>query len=193
MPPYTRTFIAVHFTPEIVANLEGIAQKLRASLGKHNKINWVQAQNIHLTLQFLGDVSPPGLEELAFGLSRAFVDTCPFEIELRGVGCFPTPTKPRVIWVGMHTGRQSVAALQQCVHAVTAPLGFIPEQRPFNPHVTLGRVKWFNDSKNLLAFFEKNADLGAGKCQIQAIHLMGSKLTPAGARYTVLDSFELGI
>lgn len=190
MSAHIRTFISVHFSHEVISNLDRISRELKTSLSSQSKVKWIRPENIHLTLQFLGDVGSGEIEELSFCLSGAFRDMVAFEVVLSGVGCFPSILKPRVFWVGIQSGKEALKNLYSRVVQITTPLGFTPEDRAFEPHVTLGRVKIFREPKKLLAFFDRNANTHAGSCQIDAIHLMASKLTPTGAVYTILDSFR---
>jgi 2'-5' RNA ligase len=187
-----RTFIAVHFSDEVIANLAKILSQVRRLTGEQIKIKWVEPHNVHLTLQFLGDTDTDMLARIASGLKGAFVDVQSFEVSLAEIGAFPSPARPRVIWVGIKSGVDRLKTLQDCVERVTSPLGFMPENREFKAHVTLGRVKEYRRSADLVTTLAQFNASQAGKCHINAVHMMSSDLKPTGPVYSILDSFPIG-
>jgi 2'-5' RNA ligase len=187
-----RCFVAVRFSDEVVSALDRQEGRLRESLNNRLRVKWVPPANIHLTLQFLGDVDLGLIPKLADGLAGAFGDVAPFEVWLRGLGVFPSARRPRVLWMGIRAGADQLKALAACTHRVTLPLGFEPEDRPFRAHVTLGRVKDHRKSLDISGVFERLADAEAGRCQIDMVHLVASELRPTGPIYNTLDSFPLG-
>lgn len=187
-----RSFIAVRFSDEVIAALDDLQSRLKKAVGPRAKVKWVEAKNIHLTLQFLGDVEVKVIEEMGGFLKEAFSNNPPFELRLSGLGAFPTPRKPRVVWVGIKAGIGELKALSDAVHQVTEAFGFEREKRPFKPHVTLGRLRDPRRSSGISEGLERTAEAEAGSCQIDVVHLVASELTPAGPIYTTLDSFPLG-
>ncbi len=187
-----RAFIAVRFSDQIISALDGIQSRLRASLGRRAKVKWVEPQNIHLTLQFLGEVGVEVLDEMAGLLSQAFCNNPPFEVKLQGLGVFPSPKKPRVVWAGIVAGVSRLRAVSESVHQITKEFGFRREKRPFRPHVTLGRIRDPRKSGDISMALEEAGEFEAGSCQIDVVHLVASELRPQGPLYTTLDSFPLG-
>lgn len=187
-----RLFIAVRFSDEVIASLDRLEGRLRDAVGSLAKVKWVQPHNIHLTMQFLGDVDTALIPKLSGGLSGAYLDVQPFEVTLAGVGCFPNPRKPRVVWAGIQHGTGELKTIHACTLRVTEPLGFERENRPFRVHVTLGRIRDPRRSRDISGALEKVGSVEVGKCQIDAVHLVASELRPSGPIYTTLDSFSLG-
>jgi 2''-5'' RNA ligase len=187
-----RAFIAVHFSDEVIANLTAILSQVRRMIGAQSVVRWVEPRNVHLTLQFLGDVDLSVIPMLTSELRGAFSDIQPFDVSLTGIGAFPAPTRPRVIWIGIDSGVDSLKTLQACVEVVTTPLGFIPDRRAFNPHVTLGRVKEDRRPVDLTKTLAPLHEAQAGKSRIDAVFLMKSDLKPTGPVYSILDRFPLG-
>jgi RNA 2',3'-cyclic 3'-phosphodiesterase len=187
-----RTFIAVHFSDEVIANLTTILSKARRMIGPQSRVRWVEPHNVHLTLQFLGNVDIDVVPILASGLRGAFSDIQPFEVTLTGLGAFPAPARPRVIWIGIQVGVENLKMLQAGVEVVTTPLGFIPDKRTFKPHVTLGRIKEDRPPTDLTKTLAQLHEVQAGTCQVDTVFLMKSDLKSAGPVYSVLDSFPLG-
>ena len=187
-----RTFIAVRFSDEVISALDDLQARLKSAVGSRAKVKWVQPRNIHLTLQFLGDVDVAVLEEMAGFFKEAFSDNPPFEVKLSGLGAFPSPKKPRVVWVGIPAGAGELKAVSDAVHKVTQAFGFEGEKRPFKPHVTLGRIRDPRKSAGISEGLEKMGVAEVGSCQIDVVHLVASELRPTGPVYTTLDSFHLG-
>jgi len=155
-------------------------------------VGWVVPENLHLTLKFLGGVEPPRLEGVAAALQATAAATTPFELGLLGLGAFPSPTRPRVIWAGAHTGGGAVATLAARVDDALGPLDFPREDRPFSAHVTLGRVREPRRDPALTVALAAGAEKDFGRFRVEQMALMRSDLSPRGARYTLLASWPLG-
>jgi 2'-5' RNA ligase len=110
-----------------------------------------------------------------------------------GLGCFPNPKRPRVIWAGLRGEVKELEALKNQLEPGLVKLGYIPEKREFHPHLTLGRVKEMSprDRQELATAVEQLRDTDYGDWKIERIDLMQSQLAQSGARYTVLRSFPL--
>ncbi len=188
-----RAFIAVEIPPEIHQAIETQTAPIRAALDD-SLVRWVPAGNIHLTLKFLGDVSPNNLDLLEQMLGAEVRQHQAFEIEFEGLGAFPNPKRPRVIWIGIQAPA-GLEALQHGIEAATATIGYPGEERPFSPHLTVGRVKQNIGSTGLqkIRAVLEGAQIGAlGTARVSAVHLFKSDLKPTGAVYTRLFSAPLG-
>jgi 2'-5' RNA ligase len=189
-----RAFIAIDLSPEIIKKLAEVIDNLRARL-PDTPVRWVPAKNIHLTLKFLGDVSLTNLEMLKKILQAEVQDRPSFEISVGDLGAFPSIHRPRVVWVGVEAP-PDLAALQRCIESETARLGYAREDRPFSPHLTLGRVSRNATSQDTRAIGEvlscsRVSFLGATR--VQSVHLYRSDLRPGGAVYTQLFTASLGL
>jgi 2'-5' RNA ligase len=187
-----RAFIAVEIPPEIHQAIEKQTASMRASLNK-SLVRWVPTDNVHLTLKFLGDVSPTNLEMLAQMLNVEVSKHPVFEMEFGGLGAFPNPKRPRVIWIGIQAPT-GLEALQHGIEAAAATLGYPPEKRPFSPHLTIGRVKKKGGSpgmQKIRAALEETQVGSLGTAMVTAVHLFKSDLKPTGAVYTKLFSAPL--
>jgi 2'-5' RNA ligase len=188
-----RAFIAVNLTPEIQRRLDELISAFIQKLEK-SPVRWVPANNIHLTLKFLGDVSLANLDLLKKLLRAEIANYRPFEISVGGAGAFPTVHRPRVIWVGVEAPPE-LAAVQASVEGMTARLGYAPEERPFSPHLTLGRVSRNTtpqDCRAISAVLDKEKVGFLGALCVQSVELYKSDLHPLGPVYTNIFSAPLG-
>lgn len=193
MPDKVRLFIAVRFSSQVIQNLAKLMDKLRGPLDRRADIKWVKAANIHLTLQFLGDVDEGLLPKLTGSLSGAYNNMEKFQVQLADVGAFPKPSRSRIIWTGIVHGADGLRALHSATMEVTEGFGFEREDRPFKAHVTLGRIRArSNHMPDLSKPLQGFSGAEVGKCQIEEVHLVKSELRPDGPLYTTLDSFPIG-
>jgi RNA 2',3'-cyclic 3'-phosphodiesterase len=187
-----RSFVAIEIPVEIQKSIAQSTAGMRQTLAKP-LVRWVSENNIHLTLKFLGDVSPANLERLADGLKAEAATLAGFSISVGGVGAFPNPKRARVIWIGLEVP-PALAALQRGVEAAAAQLGYAPEERPFSPHLTIGRVGQNVSSAELQkvrAALEGTSVGPLGTVQVTAIHIFKSDLQPSGSVYTHLYALPL--
>jgi 2'-5' RNA ligase len=153
-------------------------------------VAWVAGDNLHLTLKFLGGVETERLEALA-GAVRAAAASCdPFELNVEGLGAFPSPSRPRVLWAGVHEGAGPAAELARRIDDALAPLGCAREARTFAAHVTLGRVR--EPRANLALAAALARDESFGRQRVERVTLMRSELSPRGARHSELAAAPLG-
>ena len=157
-------------------------------------VRWVKAANIHLTLKFLGDVPASNLDMVTKMLSLEVGQHPPFEISIGKLGVFPSIQKPRVIWIGIEAP-QVLSALQRGIDLELAALGYPPDERPFSPHLTLGRVArnaQVEDLKEIGVTVKGNPVGFLGTIRVLEVDLYQSDLTPNGSIYTRLFSTALG-
>jgi len=184
-----RTFVALLLDDPVRAKLGAAIERLRPAA---RGVAWVPPENLHLTLKFLGAVPPARLADVLAALAPAAGGVEPFEAILRGVGAFPTATRPRVIWAGVVGGEKALVALATRVDAALAPLAFAREARPFVPHVTLGRVRVPRRDAALTRALTAEADRDFGRLRLARVSLMRSDLWSRGHRYTELGGVALG-
>ncbi len=155
-------------------------------------VGWVVPENLHLTLKFLGGIEPRRVEQVAAALQATAADAEPFELAVRGLGAFPSPARPRVVWAGVHTGGAGVAALASRVADALDPLDFPREERPFSAHVTLGRAREPSRDPALAEALAAGAERDFGHFRVEHMPLMRSDLSSRGACYTALAAWPLG-
>jgi 2'-5' RNA ligase len=187
-----RAFIAISLSKEVHQGLEQVLQEMKSRL-PGSAVRWVPAENIHLTIKFLGEVSTASLKMLTTMMQTEAARHPQFEFSVGGLGAFPSPRRPRVIWIGIEAPAE-LASLQRGVETEMARLGYAPEDRPFSPHLTLGRVtrNANPDELHQLSNVLETYKVGfLGVTRVQAIHLFRSDLQPSGAIYTRLHSAPL--
>jgi 2'-5' RNA ligase len=133
-----RLFIAISLPVEIQCSLNQVSSDLRFRL-KNAPVRWVRPDNIHLTLKFLGDVHQANLDAIQQALEVEAQKARTFEITIGGLGVFPNQYNPRVIVIKVQVP-PGLIALQRGIESQTDRLGYPHENRPFSPHLTLGRV-----------------------------------------------------
>lgn len=187
-----RAFIAINLSPEIHEHINQMSLELKSRL-EGVSVRWVPTENIHLTLKFLGNVSTSNLEMLKEILAKVVSNHSESDISVGGIGAFPKPQNPRVIWVGMEIP-QELVALQHNIEVETARLGYSREHRPFSAHLTVGRVSRNATPQDVHAISEvlESFKVGfLGATRVHNVHLYRSDLKPSGAIYTSLFSFPL--
>ena len=181
-----RSFIAIELPISIQKQLGEIIAQLKESIP--GAVRWVPAQNIHLTLKFLGDVSPANMEILMNMLRAEASRQASFSITIGELSAFPSPRRPRVLWIGGSAPPQLIA-LARLVEAETRKLGYTPESRPFSPHLTLGRVSQNASPLQVRQIADTLAGMKVGflgNADVNAVVLFKSVLTPQGAEYSAL-------
>jgi 2'-5' RNA ligase len=188
-----RAFIAVEIPSTLQKTIHDSTSSLRAKLG-NDLIRWVPAQNVHLTLKFLGDVSTASLDLIKQMLSTEAAQHKCFEMQVEGIGSFPNSRRPRVIWVGLHAPA-ILESLQRNIESASARLGYAADEKTFSPHLTIGRVKQncsASEIHRIRAALEETKIGWLGIVHVDAAHLFKSDLQPSGSVYTRLLSAPIG-
>jgi len=182
-----RAFIAIDVPKELKDKVISVQKRLA-----DYDIKLVEPENLHFCLKFLGDMDPKLLPKLKAIVDAAAKSFEPFDIEIHGMGSFPSPTYIKVIWLGVKAGKNELTGLAELIDNKTAELGFTPENRAFEAHLTLGRVRSARYKTDLLELLKKNKDLFVGVMKAASIQLIESELTPDGPKYTIVHEATLG-
>ncbi|MEX2220870.1 MAG: RNA 2',3'-cyclic phosphodiesterase [Candidatus Rokuibacteriota bacterium] len=188
-----RAFVAV--VPDNALR-EAIAAAIERLRPLGSAVAWVPRANLHVTLQFLGNQSEERLAEAEAALAEAAARSAPFDVGVHGIGAFPGIERPRILWIGLALGALETRALQAHVTDALAARGFPREERPWHPHLTIGRVhderRWRREAgPPLRAALAQAATTTFGTLRVVEVALMRSELSPAGARYTVRRAIGL--
>ncbi len=182
-----RTFVAIPLPDEARLLLGKTQEQLRAWKAD---VRWTATHSIHLTLKFLGEIDPAVLPSLAELLRAGVSGQGPFPVRLHGLGGFPDMRRPRVIWCGLEGDLARLHSLQQIVETACVQVGFPPEDRPFQPHLTLGRVKGKTNLQALTDYIRIGPS-PEHEFVVGAFHIYQSVLRPQGAQYHIMQRIEL--
>ena len=183
-----RCFISLELPEEVKKNIYVSVEKLKAAGAD---VKWVRAENLHLTLKFLGDTP----EELLKSINERLVSLAAahgrFFLNISGAGAFPNIKYPRVIWIGVYN-TDELAKLQLEIDDSMAGLGFKIDGKKFTPHLTIGRIKSLKNKDALIKELATLKEADFGKIEVNNITLMQSILKPSGAEHLKLREFSLG-
>lgn len=177
-----RTFIAIDLDAAIHETLAAVQQRLRQI---DPVVVWVRPEGMHLTLKFLGNIPAGRVPEIAGALEGVAALFPPVHFAVAGAGGFPSARAPRVVWVGIREGAETLGRLAAAVDSALAEREFPREMRPFRAHLTLGRVKYAPPAA-LTTELDRLSGTVLGEMTATGMQLMRSDLSAQGARYTVL-------
>ena len=175
-----RLFIAI----ELPDDLKRLLGRLRSDIPG---ARWVPTEQIHLTMAFLGEVEESTQERLKGELARIYVPA--FQLRFTGIGCFPNPRRPRVVWIGLEP-EALLTELAARVREAVLTCGIPQEERPFSPHITLARLK-VPSFREIGVLIEQHQKQKLPPFQVREFKLFESRLTPQGAIHTPLNVFSL--
>lgn len=187
-----RTFIAIDLSKEIRNRLEEVTRVLKEKL-KSAPIRWVPVDNIHLTLKFLGEISPANIEILKESMQAGLAGSTQFDFSVGKIGAFPSIKKPRVIWVGVEAPVE-LKIIQAMIESCTKRLGYVQEDHEFSPHLTLGRIAREKKSLEIASICQvlQSTPVGfLGVDRVREICLYKSDLTRTGSIYTKIWTAKL--
>lgn len=184
-----RLFIAVSFPAPLRRAIAGIGRRLER---EGVPARWVQEPAVHLTLKFLGETPAERLGPLEDLLDDVAAESAPFTLRFEEVGAFPSPRRPRVIWLGVESGPR-LRLLHDALERRLVPLGVPREDRPFHPHVTLGRAERDAGPGPYRGLEAAAREIRLDReVEVLRIDLMESLLRPQGAEHRRLHAARLG-
>lgn len=184
-----RTFIAIELPEDVHERLSQLQDKLGAI---EKAVRWTRPAQIHLTVKFLGEVPNGQVAAVCEAAREAAIACQPFELSVKGMGCFPPGGLPRVLWAGLETLPEPLVECHRLLEQGCARLGFPPENRPFRPHLTLGRVKDTGVSRAIRRTIEEFADFDGGVFDAEELIVFESRLGPKGPAYIPLETLRFG-
>ncbi len=183
-----RSFVAIELPAPIRQALAHLQTRIRET-GLSAK--WSVPENIHLTLQFLGDVSPAAIAEIGESMAATAAAFPAMELYGQSVGVFPGVKRARVLWTGVGGDTETLGRLQQDLADRLSGLGFEKEKRRFTGHFTLARFKGRVDPETVISVTRQFGDFVTQAFVVDAIHLFESRLTPKGPVYSKLETCAL--
>ncbi len=189
-----RLFVAVPIPTGIAAKIGELVADVDAAISQPgHRVRWVQMEGLHVTLRFLGPTPKGQVDAVAAAVERcAPAAAGPFLIDIGGAGAFPDAIRPRALWLGIRSGAEALADLSTALTAELVADGWVLEDRPFRPHLTIARtdgVPAGAEAGSLLAARAADLDLGF---TVDRVVLYRSHLGHGPARYEVLHSVPLG-
>ncbi len=186
-----RSFIAIPLPQDVQQTIADWLDDLQKR--QRNGVRWVDPMKMHLTMKFLGDISPDDIPAIQNEMQLVAAECPAFSFDLKGLGAFPGVYKPRVIWVGV----VSPPAMQQLHHHLTkklAGIGFPAEERKFSPHLTLGRISRHASEKDVArvsSILRQPPKIALPGIPVDCLHFYRSDLHPDGSVYTLLKHASL--
>jgi 2'-5' RNA ligase len=185
MPNPIRSFLAFDIESDTVLNRFATMQNLLVQTGTDLKL--VEPQNIHITVRFLGNITPAMAEKILEAMQN--VQFAPFNVQINGLGSFPNLRYPRVVWAGITEGADQLKSVFSQLEPRLRGLGLAPDHKGFSPHLTIARVKSGRNKALLTEFVTENANYDFGVVKAECLRLKKSNLTPKGPIYSTLKEF----
>ncbi len=184
-----RTFIAVDLDKTIRDRTVALQEALARS---GTEVKWVEPENLHVTLLFLGEVDDREVPAVCRVVGEQVQQHALFPMSVEKAGCYPNPRRPRVLWVGVGQGTQELCTLHDALEPPLLELGcYRREDRQYTPHITLGRVKSDRSTQQLSAALAKHAGWTCGETTVREVLVLSSTLRPDGPEYAVLSRAKL--
>ena len=180
-----RSFIAFDIDSESVLKRMTEVQTILTKTGADLKL--VEPKNIHMTLRFLGNITPSTVENIFEEMKK--VQFTPFDVRLHSVGAFPNPRYPRVVWAGITQGADQLRSIFEQLEPKLLGLGFAPDPKGFSPHLTIARVRSGRNRVELAKCLSENENCEFGVIDAKCLKLKRSDLTPRGPIYSTLKEF----
>ncbi|BDG04063.1 RNA 2',3'-cyclic phosphodiesterase [Anaeromyxobacter oryzae] len=191
--PNHRLFVALEPPDGVRRRMATLAADLRRAAGRAaDDVRWVPAENVHLTLQFLGAVPEERVADVVSAVTAAAAAARPLSLEVKGAGGFPNARRPRVLWLGLHGDVEPARAFVADLGRRLAPLGFPPEARAWSAHLTVGRARDPRGAPGLAGALASQAEGDGVPWRVADVVLFESHLSPKGPRYEALARAALG-
>ena len=188
-----RLFVALEPPDAVRRRLAALAADLRRAAGlAADTVRWVEAENVHLTLQFLGAVPQERLGDVVAAVRAAASSSRPLSLEVKGAGGFPNARRPRVVWAGVSGDAAALEALAADLGRRLGPLGFPPEERAFSAHLPLGRARDRRGAPGLGGALARAVEQAPAPWRAAEVVLFESHLSPRGPRYEAIARAPLG-
>ena len=183
-----RTFLAIPVPRDVSSKKNMLYSTLENVDGD---INWVKNAQLHLTMKFLGYTPESAINDVIDHIEKITPNMNPFDLKIEETGCFPVPTRPRILWLGLKGNLDLLKSMVESIENVLEPLGFPKESRDILPHITLARIKYpQKHTPNVDPFLKSSYD--PIDFPVDRMQFFSSELLPTGAVYTILKIFPLG-
>ena len=177
-----RSFLAFDIEDQKIIKRLTHVQAMLTKTGADLKL--VKPENIHLTIRFLGDIHPPMVDAIHEEMKQ--ISFSPFQVQLEGLGAFPKPNYPRVVWAGIRKGTEELKDVFKQLEPRLRGLGITPDNKGFSPHLTIARVRSGRNKAKLAELLFELDDYEFGTINAECLRLKKSDLTPRGPIYSNL-------
>ncbi len=188
-----RLFVAIdiptHTKNELISGYSEV--KARLDTAGRGAVKWVQPQNWHITLKFLGEVPEKLYERCTYILTSCAHQYTPFKMRIRHMGCFPTPKRPKVLWAGVEEAVETLSPMSACLEEAFEEIGIAREERGFHAHLTFGRVKKFAPGMAQAVVDCLSTRVQSDWFEVRNLNLYKSVLTPKGPIYSLIFKASL--
>ncbi|MEA1993253.1 MAG: RNA 2',3'-cyclic phosphodiesterase [Euryarchaeota archaeon] len=182
-----RSFVAVDLDESLRSKILDLQSRIG---GKHMRIKFVEPENLHFTLKFLGDVEKRKIDEIYKTLKRDVKGQAPFEISLKGLGAFPSFSYSKVLWVGTENKNNPMTVIANKLNNDLTSLGF-KKGKKFMPHLTIARIKGAKNKEKFLQILDGLKNETIGRMTVDTVVIKKSDLTPQGPIYSNLKEVQL--
>ncbi len=184
-----RTFIAVELEPALRSPL---VKLLKQVFPASPEVRWCTQDQLHITLKFLGEVSDPQFGSVCEAVTAVSAQVEPFSVRIKGLGCFPDPRRPRVLWCGVEDLSDGCRRWVELADPLLTKLGFQPENRVFTPHITLGRARSPAGGRVFQSVLQSAPPPETEAMRVREVVVFESRLLPSGAQYRPAFKAPLG-
>ena len=186
-----RAFIGLPLPPLLIASLSTLQRELQLEIDDR-ALRWTRPEQLHLTLQFLGDMESGSVPALAERLAENLEPHSALELSLRGLGCFPNARRPRVLWAGLSGEALPLQQLAAAAQEASRPFTQREAGRPFSAHITLARLRpEFRAGAKLAEALRRREQMSFGEWTAGEVELMRSELGAGGSKYSRLATIPL--
>jgi 2'-5' RNA ligase len=184
-----RTFLALDLGAKIRKKLVAVQEELAEAMAE---VKWVEPDNLHVTLLFLGEVNDRELPGVCRAAQQAVAEMPSFTVSVETLGCFPNTRRPRVVWAGIGQGMQEICRIHDALESAMLEQGcYRREERQFTPHVTLGRVRSEEVNERFAPAIQEHRVWSAGEVAVNEVLVMSSQITRHTPSYSVLSRAKL--
>lgn len=184
-----RTFVGTATNSAVRERALELAEGLRRD---GTQAKWTAAENLHLTLKFLGDVPEEQIPRVCRTVAEAASACKPFQLQFRGAGAFPDMRRPRMLWIGVAEGEAEVRRLQKLVDRALRKIRFPKEPQRYHPHLTIGRIRGpGRGGSNLKELLQQSSEFDAATVFVDEVFVFASSLGKEGPTYSVLGRAAL--
>jgi len=187
LPEHVRLFIAIAVPEEIKVQVTNAQDELRQNLGRA-VVKWTRPEQFHLTLRFLGNIDAQAVEQLISAVRLVCRSVRPLQLSANGLGFFPNPRSPRVLWVGVQDENEQLQSLQETMQQATHSFTDEKAEERFSGHITLARIKQIrrHEIAALTRAAERHSGRAFGEWTAHEVLILRSDLSSQGAEHIVL-------